>query len=209
LLEPVSTDWGKRQLGNWGVADDSWVIGVNLMNEKPVLDRHPEFLNTVAAFLDILVERHNAVVLFLANDIHKCDGFDQSAARCTLGAMRHRERGVLAPAQYWTPQQMMSIIGNCHATISMRYHFCLFSALQSIPFIALKRSDKVRDLCWDLRWRYAAELNGLCVAGLADLFDALDAQRASAVAQVAAAIPGLRQRASANEAALDAIVTPE
>jgi polysaccharide pyruvyl transferase WcaK-like protein len=34
----------------------------------------------------------------------------------------------------------------------MRYHFCLFSALQGVPFIAIERSDKVADLSWDLEW---------------------------------------------------------
>jgi polysaccharide pyruvyl transferase WcaK-like protein len=35
----------------------------------------------------------------------------------------------------------------------MRYHFCLFSALQRVPFIAIERSDKVSDLCWDINWQ--------------------------------------------------------
>ena len=34
----------------------------------------------------------------------------------------------------------------------MRYHFCLFSALQGVPFIAIQRSDKISDLCWDIGW---------------------------------------------------------
>jgi polysaccharide pyruvyl transferase WcaK-like protein len=47
---------------------------------------------------------------------------------------------------------MMSIVGCCDLTVSMRYHFCLFSALQAVPFIAMLRSDKLADLCWDMDW---------------------------------------------------------
>jgi polysaccharide pyruvyl transferase WcaK-like protein len=46
----------------------------------------------------------------------------------------------------------MSIIGECQLAISSRYHFCLFAALQSTPFLPLKRSDKVADLSADLAW---------------------------------------------------------
>jgi polysaccharide pyruvyl transferase WcaK-like protein len=47
---------------------------------------------------------------------------------------------------------MMSIVACCTLTISMRYHFCMFSALQQVPFIAIERSTKLSDLCSDLDW---------------------------------------------------------
>ena len=55
---------------------------------------------------------------------------------------------------------MMSLIANCRLTLGMRYHFCLFSALQDVPFVALQRSDKVADLCWDLDGRLAPASTG-------------------------------------------------
>ena len=49
----------------------------------------------------------------------------------------------------------MSIIACCDLSISMRYHFCLLTSLQGKPFIAIQRSDKLADLCWDLGWNAA------------------------------------------------------
>jgi len=66
--------------------------------------------------------------------------------------MWHTDRVTLAPNQYLAPPQMMSIIASCDLTLSMRYHFCVFSALQGVPFIAIERSNKISDLCWDIDW---------------------------------------------------------
>jgi len=56
---------------------------------------------------------------------------------------------------------MMSIIGQCKLTISTRYHFCLFSAVQGTPFLPLKRSDKLIDLSEDLAWPHGCTIREL------------------------------------------------
>lgn len=205
LLEPVSSDWGRQQLHSWGVSTTGRLIGVNLMNEKPVCERHPYLFETVAFFLDSLVENYDISILFLANDVHEIRGFDRSATLQTFAAMKHRDRTFLAPNEYWPPQRMMSLIANCYVTVSMRYHFCLFSALQGVPFIALKRSDKVADLCWDLDWSFGTNLDGLRVEELIALFETLESQRASAVNQLGVRIPVLRERAGRNTVALETL----
>jgi polysaccharide pyruvyl transferase WcaK-like protein len=165
LLEPVSSDWGSEQLRSWEVPTTGRLVGVNLMDEKPVRERHVYLFETIACFLDSLVENYDATILFLANDVHEIIGFDRSATLRTLAAMKHRDRTFIAPNQYWPPQKMMSLIANCDVTVSMRYHFCLFSALQGVPFVALQRSDKVADLSWDLDWSFGTDLDGLSVNG--------------------------------------------
>ena len=202
LLELVSPDWGREQLRSWGVSTTGRLVGVNLMNEKPVRERHPHLFETVARFLDHLVENYCASILFLANDVHEIIGFDRSATLQTLAAMKHRDRTFLAPNEYWPPNKMMSLIANCDVTVSMRYHFCLFSALQGVPFIALQRSDKVADLCWDLDWSFGTDLNGLAVEDLIALFWSLERQRAEAVSQLGVRIPVLREQACRNMIAL-------
>jgi polysaccharide pyruvyl transferase WcaK-like protein len=202
LLELVSPDWGREQLRTWGVSTEGCLVGVNLMNEKPVRERHPHLFETVAPFLDYLVENYGASILFLANDVKESLGLDRSATLRTLAVMKHRDRTFLAPNQYWPPQKMMSLIANCYATVSMRYHFCLFSALQGVPFIALQRSDKVTDLCCDLDWSFGSDLNGLSVENLIALFGSLERQRAEAVSQLGVRIPVLREQACRNMIAL-------
>jgi 2-oxo-4-hydroxy-4-carboxy-5-ureidoimidazoline decarboxylase len=79
------------------------------------------------------------------------------------------ERAAILPNDYRTPGQMMGLIGKCQLAIGMRYHFCLFAAIQGVPFLAIKRSDKVADLCEDLRWKHGAGLDQLTAEEFARL----------------------------------------
>jgi polysaccharide pyruvyl transferase WcaK-like protein len=91
-------------------------------------------------------------VIFLANETRDDASFDNAAATKVFGRMKATERAVVVPSEYFVPREMMSIVACCTLTISMRYHFCVFSALQQVPFIAIERSTKLSDLCSDLDW---------------------------------------------------------
>jgi polysaccharide pyruvyl transferase WcaK-like protein len=107
--------------------------------------------------------------------------------------------------RYWSPQQMLSLIGCCWATIGTRYHFCLFSALQDVPFIALQRSDKVADLCWDMNWQYGADLAELSVPKLLRMFSEIDKSRPLLVESLRKKVASMRERTLRNTAALAAL----
>src|SRR6185503_2223798 len=104
--------------------------------------------------------------IFLFNEIREGPTYDMAAADRVKSLMRRSDAAFATPNDYLSPRQMMSIIGNCALTISTRYHFCLFSALQGTPFLALKRSDKVSDLCADLGWEYGAAVEAADAATL-------------------------------------------
>jgi polysaccharide pyruvyl transferase WcaK-like protein len=152
LIPPATTDFGKEQLRRWGVDDKQPLVGVNLVNENALFDRHPNLVEATARALDDLTSRLDGRVIFLANEVRQGDEFDRAAAERVLSKMQYRDRAVVPAAVYYSPQQMMSIIACCRLTMSMRYHFCLFSAVQNVSFIAIQRTDKVSDLCWDLNW---------------------------------------------------------
>jgi polysaccharide pyruvyl transferase WcaK-like protein len=153
LIEPVTADFGRARLLGLGVKLDRPLIGVNLVNENACFDRDPGMVAALAAALDELAEEFDARVIFLANEVRDGAYFDKAAAMKVIGQMRFTERALRVPSEYLAPREMMSIVANCSLTISMRYHFCLFSALQKVPFIAIERSAKVADLCWDLDWQ--------------------------------------------------------
>jgi polysaccharide pyruvyl transferase WcaK-like protein len=203
LLEPVSSDWGRQQLESWGVSTAGRLVGVNLMNEKPVRDRHPQLFRLIAEFLDDLVENFGVSILFLSNDVRETIGLDRAATLQTLGMMKHRDQTFLAPNEYWSPEKMMSLIANCDVTVSMRYHFCLFSALQGVPFLSLNRSDKVADLCWDLKWPFETGLDELKACDLVEKFDRIHRDSASANSLLRKQIPVLRARAETNMISLN------
>jgi polysaccharide pyruvyl transferase WcaK-like protein len=152
LIAPATREFGRARLGRWGIDPRRPLVGVNVVNENGTFDREPHIVPALASALDALATNSGAQVIFLANEVREDSSFDKAAALRVMSGMRRSERAMLAPNEYLSPQQMMSLIGCCNLTISMRYHFCLFSALQSVPFIAIERSDKVSDLCLDLNW---------------------------------------------------------
>jgi polysaccharide pyruvyl transferase WcaK-like protein len=202
LIEPVTAEFGRARLRDLGVGLDRPLIGVNLVNENFCLDRNPGMVDALAKALDELIEQFDARVIFLANEVREGATFDKAAATKVLGRMRCAERAVLAPSEYFTPHEMMSIVANCTLTVSMRYHFCMFSALQGVPFIAIERSTKVADLCWDLDWQARVPLQELDASAIVSHGKRLMGNGSAAKERLRQSVQTLKGRALLNIAAL-------
>lgn len=206
LLEPQSTEFGARYLKELGLVPSRPLIGVNLANELNALDQQPHLLRELVTFLDWAVEKFDAQIAFFANEVREHNSFDTAANRKVLGSLKNRDSARMVPSRYWSPQEMISLIGCCELTISMRYHFCLFSALQNVPFIALQRSTKISDLCWDLNWSYCADFKDLNANVLLEMLCEVNANRSSLVVGLRRQVESLRERAKLNRIALDSLV---
>jgi len=202
LLDAAPDDFGKEHLAQLGVNVRAPLIGVNVTNERFVSDREPDLFKKVAALLDAWVEEYAARILFFANEVRENESFDTAAGRKVLTYMNHQDKAFLIPNHYWTPQQMLSLIGCCQVTLGMRYHFCLFSALQRVPFIALKRSDKVEDLCWDMNWPHGVALTDPGVKVL-ELFAEIHQKKSFWAGCLQQRVEVMRERALRNLVALD------
>jgi polysaccharide pyruvyl transferase WcaK-like protein len=153
LLEPVSDVFGQGLLEQLGVDRSRVLVAVNILNENSLFDRQPAIVQSLATALDSLIRELDARVVFIAQEVRQDPAFDTAAATRVIRHMSCPDQVVLVPNEYFSPRQLMSIIGCCRLSISMRYHFCLMSAIQGVPFIAIERTDKLADLCWDLEWR--------------------------------------------------------
>jgi polysaccharide pyruvyl transferase WcaK-like protein len=112
----------------------------------------------------------------------------------------------LAPNVYFSPKQMQSIIGCCDLTITMRYHFCLFSALQGVPFVAIQRSDKLSDLCWDIAWPAAVVPPAFSAEELVDHAQRLTCRdRGNSIEHLSCAVRIMKERALRNSETLSAL----
>jgi polysaccharide pyruvyl transferase WcaK-like protein len=205
MLEAAPGDFGQRALTKLGLNLGDYLVGVNLTNERFVNDEAPRLFEKVAEFLDELVERRDARVLFFSNEVREGDTFDKAAGKKALALMKHQDRAVLIPNDYRTPQQTLSLIDCCDLTVSMRYHFCLFSALQGVPFIALKRSDKVDDLCWDMNWPYAVSVGDFSFTELLGMSSDIECKRKPLTESLQEQVQSMRKRALRNSVALDTL----
>ena len=166
----------------------------------------PKLLERVGRFLDEVIESQEATALFFCNDVSEAGSSDKAAGAAVRGSMKNAARTFMVPNQYWSPQQMLSLIACCQATVSTRYHFCLFSALQGIPFIAIQRSDKVHDLCWDLQWPQGVPMSTADPAALLELYADIQRERSTWVSLLRKGSAHMRERALKNHDALDSLV---
>lgn len=206
LLDPVTTDFGKQHLRRLGLALNEPLLGVNVNSESFMLEQEPRLFEKLGRCLDQAVVRYGVRVLFLCNEVREDDMFDKAASLKIRASMTHKEKTTLVPNEYLTPQQMQSLVGCCRATLSTRYHFCLFSALQQVPFLALERSDKVADLCWDMSWPYRSSLCRLDLSLASDLLADVENKPADLAARLEDSVRFMRQRAWTNDVALQAWV---
>ena len=206
MLEAVPTDFGRQYLRQLGLDIDGLFVGVNVNNERFMLEQEPRFFEKVGKFLDRLVEKYGVRILFLCNEVREGETYDKAASLKVLACMGQREKTFLVPNEYWTPQQMLSLIGCCRVTVSTRYHFCLFSTLQGVPFLSLNRSDKVADLCSDMNWPYGASLNDLSVLTLVEMFSDIEVKRSRWIGYLQEQVKRMRVRTSNNHAALDSLL---
>jgi len=205
LLNPVSTDFGRRYLETLGLGPEDRLLGVNINAESFMLEQEPRFFEKLGACLDNLISQFNVRVLFLCNEVREAASDDKAASLSVVTCMRNRDKAHVLPNEYWSPQQMMSLIGCCHVTVSTRYHFCLFSALQAVPFLAVKRSDKVVDLCWSMNWPFGVCLNEVGASFVYDMFDDIEKRKTHLAETLRLQSHVMRNKAIHNRAALDAL----
>ena len=204
LLMPASGECPRMALA--GIEPGGPIVGVNLMGEIHTLREVPDLSKKVAQVLDVLIEKQEARIAFFCNDVREAAGFDKAANESVRSQMRHGERTHSIDNRYWTPEQMMSMIRECSCTISMRYHFCLFSALQGVPFLAIKRSDKVDDLCCELDWKFGLSPKEFARDSASELLAEMAAGRGKLAETLVLRAAGMHERAKRNREAFDALV---
>lgn len=205
LIGAATDDFGRATLTSLGLDRGGPLIGVNVNNERVMLEREPALFETLAGFLDQLVEERQASVLFFCSEIRTDPEYDQAAAGMVISAMRRSDAAALLPNRYWSPPQLQSIIACCETILSTRYHVCLFAALQRVPFIALQRSDKVRDLCGDIQWPHGLLLGEIRPDRLRAQYEEIDRRRPALVNHLREAAAERAVQSRANHRALDAL----
>jgi len=75
-----------------------------------------------------------------------------------------------------------------------------------VPFVAVKRSDKVDDLCWDLNWPYSSSLAEICDSSLLSKVSVMDQKRARISQNLSAGVTVMREQAAMNSIMLDRLL---
>jgi polysaccharide pyruvyl transferase CsaB len=95
---------------------------------------------------DFVVDRLDADVVFVPLERKK---MDLQHSHAVIAQMQHPQRATVLKGEY-TSRQIVSLIGRFEFSIGMRLHFLIFSALQSVPLVALPYASKIAGFIEDL-----------------------------------------------------------
>ncbi len=158
LVAPVDTSLGRKWLRELGSRQGAPIVGVNITRDRWSMQQAPRLLDAVAAALDSIIATHDSDIMFFANEVRTGPEFDSAAIEEVLGRAKRPDRMFRIPNRYWRPQEALSFVACCSATLTMRYHFALFSAMQGVPFVSLSRLGKLKALCADMGWPHDLSL---------------------------------------------------
>lgn len=206
LLKPASPDYGRKVLANYiPPTEGRPVVAVNVNAETAMLAQSPRMFDVLADALDRIVAEHNARIVFLSNETRDEPTYDLATGKRIHALMTRRDDATVFPNTYMSPLEMMSIIGECQMTISSRYHFCMFSALQGTPFLPLKRSDKLSDLAADLQWPHGFTISDMTSDGLVEQARLLLKSPERDLESLSRIIPVLRENAQLSRVGLETL----
>jgi polysaccharide pyruvyl transferase WcaK-like protein len=205
LVPSVDASFGTRYLHELGFDGRRPLVGVNVTNDRWSREQVPGLLSVVAEVLDSLISECDIDVMLFPNDVREGFGFDSWALRHIMDLTTQSDRMFLVPNKYWHPQQAMSFVACCAVTLTMRYHFALFSALQGVPFVSLSRLTKAADLCRDLSWPYQLALVDARAENLRSMLDDCINDRAHLATSIRVAARNQIARARRNVRSLEAI----
>lgn len=135
--EPLPPDALKAE----GLDADRRIVGFSVREQGPAapdidVDHYHALLANAA---DFLVDRVDADIAFVALERTK---MDLQHCHAVAARMQCASRARVLKGEY-TSGQMLSLVGHFKFAVGMRLHFLIFSALQSVPFVALPYASKV------------------------------------------------------------------
>jgi polysaccharide pyruvyl transferase CsaB len=174
---------------------DARLIGFSVREPGPAapdLDAE-DYHRLLANVADFMIDRLDAEVVFIPMERRM---FDVQHSHSVVGQMSHAQRATVLKRDY-TPGQILSLLQHFQFSVGMRLHFLIFSALAGLPFVGLPYATKVAGFLEELRL-HAPSLDHVSAGQLIAQVDRAWDQRSDLQARVREALPGLQERARAN-----------
>lgn len=196
LYEPAAdrAAWARALLDRCGRDALRPLLLANVVNE--IWADREDARRALAAALDRLDRDHGFQIGFFCNESREGPFFDAAAAD-SVGALLSRPP-LRVPAEYYTPDEALAVIGHAAVTLSCRYHFTVESVLAGTVPVTLERSAKMADLLLDLGAAAAGTLEAIDAGALADAIVGAHRGREAERARLAESRRRLSERASHN-----------
>lgn len=118
---------------------------------------HRDYEDKLASALDELIESDGVTPVFVPMEGHH----DVDASKRVLQKMKNESQCHLLAGDF-TPNQYLNFIGGCEATVGLRLHSLIFSALTAVPHVGISYDKKVESLLKRSgMWEYSFRLEDL------------------------------------------------
>ena len=201
--EPLTLD---EILRAEAIDPDTRLVGFSVREPGPAAPelQVEHYHRLVANAADFIVDRLDAEVVFFPLERRT---YDVQHSHAVVGHMSHAQRATVLKREY-TPGQILSLLEHFEFSVGMRLHFLIFSAIASVPFIALPYATKVSGFLEELRLEAPALFEvsaGQLIANIDRAWDQRDQLRA----RIRDAVPELQRRARMNnELAVQVVLEP-
>lgn len=156
-------------------------------------------LAQLARIADQMITAHRAKVFFLGTDFSK--GVDDRDCHRKIVALMKNRHAVACMEGTYSASALMGIIGCADFAIGCRYHFCVFSAAQAVPFLGIASGDYQRrklrgiaDLAGIPEAYLDHDLGAVDDAVVTDRLQQLLARRAALQQHLAKVVPKLQRQ---------------
>ncbi|MGA7411642.1 MAG: polysaccharide pyruvyl transferase family protein [Bryobacteraceae bacterium] len=162
-------EWAERTWTALGINPRSRLLVINPVN---MIWRDSGVKREFATAFDAVRRTHGFQIAFFCNECRTGDFFDFAAAREIQESMK--EPSAIVPAEYYSPDEAIALLGCADVTVAQRYHFAVESILAGTVPVCVIRGQKMTSLTGELGLLCAGTVNSLVSEDLVDVItDAL------------------------------------
>ncbi len=203
-LLPHSLEVGKNLLMHEGFNIQSNKLKVSIsvrkwkFYEENNIKSHENYLLSIAAAADLLIEKKNAEIIFVST----CTGFggyqydDRIVAHEVLNQMKNHAKILCGE---YSPRQLSSIYGNMDLHIGTRMHSNILAMLNGTPIIAIQYEFKTGELMTFFGLNeFVLDINNINPESIIDLVEKTIINKTFIQQQIINKLPELRLQADNN-----------
>lgn len=140
------------------------IIGINLnrhIYNPNDINNYNKFINTFSVFVEKLISDSYYIVFLPYNtNINSFNENDILIHNDVINLIKPELRNNIKNIDYTlSVEETYYIYKYFYATVCMRYHACLFSLYNNVPFLALYTTRKIKNLMKDIYWNNFYELD--------------------------------------------------
>ena len=139
--------WAAEQWAQLGIDTGRALLVVNVVHHTDSADQAPK--RAIASALDQLASERGYQIAFLNNETRLSEHYDTGAAAAVRALMQ--QPSVEVPVEYYTPQEMVSLLRSATTVLTQRYRMAIQAILAETVPVCLFRGQKLSGLAQEFK----------------------------------------------------------